>query len=147
MVHPTPEHSAAEASHLRTPGTLKCIMVTVYQSMKRLSAVVSDEEYARVERLARAGAANSVADLVRQAVRRYAEELGSSKLVVFRDISLPQARTEITAYLKKKAGVVWPDEMAEELGIDYRTVLQVVNELTREGKLEVIETKAEALTQ
>jgi len=36
--------------------------------VKRLSAVVSDEEYKRVERLVRAGAAGSVAQLVREAV-------------------------------------------------------------------------------
>ena len=113
--------------------------------MKRLSAVVSESEYARIERLAKMGVSRSVAELVRQAVRRYVEELGSSKLVTFRDLSLPQARGEITSYLKRKPGVVWPDEMAEELGIDYRLVLQVVNELTHQGKLEVVEKKAEAI--
>ncbi len=46
--------------------------------MKRLSAVVPKREYERVEKLIRAGAAKSVADLVRQAVGKYMDELGMS---------------------------------------------------------------------
>ena len=56
--------------------------------MKRLSAVVSDEEYQRIEKLVRAGAAKSVAQLVRQAVREYAEKLGSIKLLSLREVPL-----------------------------------------------------------
>ncbi len=113
--------------------------------MKRLSAVVSDEEYARIWKLARLLGMKSVAELLRQAVSRYVEETGSTKLISFRDVSLTQARKEVTEYLKRNAGIVWPDEMAEELGIDYRLVLQVVKELTQEGKLEVIEKKTEVV--
>jgi Arc/MetJ-type ribon-helix-helix transcriptional regulator len=115
--------------------------------MKRLSAVVCGREYERVEKLVRAGAARSVADLVRQAVRKYMDELGSSKLVSFRDVSMAQARREIIDYLKKHSGVVWPDEMAEELGIDYRLVLQVVQQLTGEGRVEVVEKKEEVIAK
>ena len=115
--------------------------------MKRLSAVVPEGEYERAAKLVRAGAAKSVAELVREAVRKYVDELGSSKLVVFRDLSFAQARREITDYLKKHPGVVWPDEMAEDLGIDYRIVLQVVQQLVGEGKVEVAEKKAEVITE
>jgi hypothetical protein len=104
--------------------------------MRRLSAVVSDEEYTRIERLARAWGARSVAQLVRQAVREYAEKAGSIKLLSLRDMPPKQARKEVEDYLRSHPGVVWPDEMAEELGIDYRTVLRVVQELLREGKAE-----------
>lgn len=114
---------------------------------RRLSAVVPEREYERVEKLVRAGAAKSVAELVRQAVRKYVDELGSSKLVSFRDVSFDQARGEIIGYLQKHSGVVWPDEMAEELGIDYRLVLKVVQHLTSEGKVEVIEKKTEVITK
>jgi len=111
--------------------------------MKRLSAIISDEEYARIERLVRAGAAKSVAQLVRQAVREHAEKLGSVKLLSLRDITPEQARKEIEEYLRSHSGAVWPDEMAEELGIDYRIVLKVVQELLREDKVE--EAKAEVV--
>ena len=121
---------------------LHCATVTVVLIMKRLSAVISEREYERVKRLVRAGAAKSVAELVRQAVRKYVDDIGLSKLVVFRGVSLAQARREVTEYLQKHSGVVWPDEMAEDLGIDYRLVLKVVQQLTGEGKVEVVEKKA-----
>lgn len=104
--------------------------------MKRLSAVVSDEEYRRVETLVKAGAAESIAQMVREAVAEYVNKLDAGKLLNLRTIPLEQARKDVENYLKSHLGVVWPDEMAEELGIDYRIVLSVVRDLTREGKLE-----------
>jgi transcription initiation factor IIE alpha subunit len=65
----------------------------------------------------------------------------SSKLAVFRDVSPAQAEREVIEHLEKHSGVFWPDEMAEELGIDYRLVLKVVQQLTGEGKVEVVEKK------
>ena len=122
-------------------------MLHIVLVMKRLSAVIPEREYERVEKLVRAGTARSVAEFVRQAVRKYADELGSSKLIIFRDVSMAQARREIIDYLKKHPGVVWPDEMAEELGIDYRLVLQVVRQLMDERKVEVVEKKAEVIAK
>jgi Arc/MetJ-type ribon-helix-helix transcriptional regulator len=115
--------------------------------MKRLSAVIPEPEYVRIEKLVRAGTAKSVAEFVRQAVRKYADELGSSRLVSFRDVSAAQAKREIIDYLKKHPGIVWPDEMAEELGIDYLLVLQVVRHLTSEGRVEVVEEKTQVITK
>ncbi|KPV62924.1 MAG: hypothetical protein AOA66_1114 [Candidatus Bathyarchaeota archaeon BA2] len=109
--------------------------------MKRLSALVSDEEYKRVKKLVGAGAAKSCAELVREAVRKYVEDLGSSKLLSFKEISPLEARQEIEHYLKNHPGVVWPDDMAERLGIDYRLTLQIVQELLREEKVEVVKLK------
>ncbi|MFQ6094771.1 MAG: ribbon-helix-helix protein, CopG family [Candidatus Bathyarchaeia archaeon] len=107
--------------------------------MKRLSAVVSDEEYRRVERLVKAGAARSIAQLVREAVAEYIDKLNAGKLVNLREVPLEQARMEVESYLKNHPGVVWPDEMAEELGIDYRIVLSTVRELLKEGRVEEAE--------
>jgi len=111
--------------------------------VKRLSAVVSPQEYRRVERLVKAGIADSVAQLVREAVAEYVDKLDAGKLLNLRTIPLEQARMEVINYLENHAGVVWPDEMAEELGIDYRIVLNVVQDLLKEGKVE--EAKAEVI--
>jgi len=113
--------------------------------MKRLSAVVPDEEYRRVERLVKAGAARSVAQLVREAVAEYVDKLDAGKLLNLREFPLEQARREVENYLKSHHGVVWPDEMAEELGIDYRIILGVVRELLKEGRVEEAGAKAEVV--
>ena len=109
--------------------------------MKRLSAVVPDEEYRRVERLVKAGAAVSIAQLVRDAVTEYFDKLDAGKLLNLKDVPLEQARMNIEDYLKSHPGVVWPDEMAEKLGIDYRIVLSVVRDLLKEGSVEEAEAE------
>lgn len=113
--------------------------------MRRLSALVSEEEYGRVERLVRAGAARSVAEFVRLAVGEYAKKAGVVKLLSLRDVSIPKAKREVEQYLKRHPGAVWPDEMAEKLGIDYRIVLAVVKRLMEEGKVEEAARKAEEI--
>lgn len=85
--------------------------------------------------------------LAREAVRRYSKMVGAGRLVVLRQVSRPQAKRDVATYLQRKVGVIWPDEMAEELGIDYRLVLEVVNELMREGKVEALEAKAEEVAR
>jgi len=106
---------------------------------------VTEEEYRRVMRLVRAGAARSIAELVRLAVTEYASKSGFTKLVNLRDVPMPEARRAVERYLKKHPGAVWPDEMAEELGIDYRIVLAVVRELLAERKVEESPRKAEEI--
>jgi hypothetical protein len=85
--------------------------------VKRLSAVVSDEEYRRVEKLVKAGAAPSIAQLIREAVDECANKLEAGKLLNLRTVPLELARKEVENYLKDHLGLVWPDEMAEELGV------------------------------
>jgi hypothetical protein len=46
------------------------------------------------------------------------------------------ARCAVEQYLKEHHGIVWPDEMAEKLGIDYRIVVKVVNQLLKEKRVE-----------
>ena len=104
--------------------------------MKRLSAVVPDEEYERVERLVRAGMAESVGQLVREAVAKYIDKLNAGKLLNLRTVTPEQARIEVEEYLKNHPGIVWPDKMAENLGLDYRIVLFIVQDLLKEGKVE-----------
>lgn len=44
-------------------------------------------------------------------------------------------------HLQGHPGVVWPDEMAEALGVDYRIVLSVVQDLLKQGKVEEAEAE------
>ena len=113
--------------------------------MRRLSAVVTEEEYGRVDRLVRAGAARSIADLVRLAVSEYMSKAGVRRLVNLREVPMSEARRAVERYLKTHSGSVWPDEMAEHLGIDYRIVLAVVRQLLEEGKVEEAARKVEEI--
>ena len=113
--------------------------------MRRLSAVVTDQEYGRVQRLVRAGAARSIADLVRVAVGEYMRKAGASRLMTLREVPISEARRAVERYLKTHSGAVWPDEMAEDLGIDYRIVLAVVRQLLEEGKAEEAARKVEEI--
>lgn len=113
--------------------------------MRRLSAVVSEQEYTRVYRLVRAGAARSVAELVRLAVKEYATKGGASKLLALREVPFLDARRAVERYLRQHPGVIWPDEMAEELGLDYRLVLEVVKDLLKEKRIEEATVRAEAI--
>jgi predicted transcriptional regulator len=106
---------------------------------------VTEEEYRRLMRFVRGGAARSIAELVRLAVTEYTSKAGMMKLVNLRDIPMPEAKRVVERYLKKHPGTVWPDEMAEELGIDYRIVLAVVKELLAERKVEESSRKAEEI--
>ena len=106
---------------------------------------MTDEEYGRVERLVRAGAARSVANLVRLAVGEYMRKAGASKLMNLREVPMSEARRVVERYLKTHSSAVWPDEMAEDLGMDYRIVLAVVRQLLEEGKAEEALPKAEEI--
>jgi len=113
--------------------------------LKRLSAVITDEEYRRIERLVKAGVTESIAQLVRGAVAEYVNKIDAGKLLNLRTVTLKEARMEVEEYLKNHPGIVWPDEMAEELGLDYRIVLSAVQELFREGKVEEAEARTEVI--
>ena len=86
--------------------------------MRRFSAVVTDEEYSRVQKLVRAGAAHSVA---------------------------AEARKAVGQYLRSQTGNVWPDETAEELGLDYLLVLKVVQSPQAEGKVQEATAREETV--
>ena len=60
----------------------------------------------------------------------------ASKLLSLREMPIPAARRPVEQYLKEHHGVVWPNEMAEKLGVDYRIVLNVVNQFLKEKKVE-----------
>jgi len=96
-------------------------------------------------RFVRGGAARSIAELVRLAVTEYTSKAGIMKLVNLRDVPMSEARRAVERYLKKHHGAVWPDEMAEELGIDYRIVFAVVRELLTEKKVEENSRKIEEI--
>jgi len=106
---------------------------------KQIATLVSDDEYKKIRRLVAAGYYKSMAEFAREAIGKALRDMGMMKLISFRDVSRGQAFKEVKEYLTTHSGVVWPDEMAEELGIDYRLVLDIVNELIEKEEVEVAE--------
>ncbi len=51
-----------------------------------------------------------------------------------------RAKKEILDYCDKhKGGIFYPDDVADELGLDLKTTVEATEELMKEGKLEVVE--------
>ena len=105
---------------------------------KQIATLVADEDYERIRKLVAAGYYRSMAEFAREAIGKALRDTGMVRLVSFRDVSTDQALREVEEYLATHSGIVWPDEMAEELGIDYRLVLEAVNKLIERGKAEVV---------
>lgn len=71
-------------------------------------------------------------DVIREAVRRFIEEMEETKVLYVRDVTVEQAKREIIEYLKRH-GSAYVSEMAESLGINIELAFKAVEELEKEG--------------
>lgn len=71
-------------------------------------------------------------DVIREAVRRFIEEMEEAKVLYVRDVTGEQAKREIVEYLKRH-GSAYVSEMAESLGINIELAFKAVEELEKEG--------------
>lgn len=71
-------------------------------------------------------------DVVREAVRRFIEEMEEAKVLYVRDVTVEQAKREIMEYLKRH-GSAYVSEMAESLGINIELAFKAVEKLEKEG--------------
>ena len=94
-------------------------------------AILSPKELEEIKMLIEEGFYMNVADFVRMAVR---EKLESIKITNVRNIDGKKAKKEIIEYIKdnKKA---YPSDIADALQLDFDTVLNVIKELTKEGRI------------
>ncbi|MBI4895532.1 MAG: winged helix-turn-helix transcriptional regulator [Candidatus Aenigmarchaeota archaeon] len=101
------------------------------QKSDLVSARLSPKELEEIEKLVEEGFYMNTADFVRMSVR---EKLESIKIIEPRTLSAEKARKEIIEFLKenKKA---YPSDIADELNIDYDTVLEIVKDLMKEGRI------------
>jgi len=70
--------------------------------------------------------------VIREAIRRFIEEMEEAKVLYVRDVTLKQAEKEIVEYLKRH-GSAYVSEMAESLGINVELAFKAVGELEKEG--------------
>ena len=94
-------------------------------------ARLSPKELEEIEMLIEEGFYMNVADFVRMSVR---EKLESIRVLNVRGVDEKKAKKEILEYLKnnKKS---YPSEIADALQLDFDTVLSIIKDLVKEGRL------------
>jgi hypothetical protein len=73
-------------------------------------------------------------DFVRDAIR---DKLAAIKTIKYRDVDYETAKKEVMGYFRER-GEAYPSEIEEDLELDYKLICQIVEELKREGRLEVL---------
>lgn len=99
-----------------------------YQIAVRLTRV----EHERIQQMIRAGLFRSAADFAREAVR---DKLREAEPLSIRDLSRKDAERLIDSYLTKHAGPHFASEIAEALGLDFRSTLEAVKRMVERGKI------------
>ncbi|MCK4526109.1 hypothetical protein KAW18_01960 [candidate division WOR-3 bacterium] len=67
------------------------------------------------------------------------ESLPVAKISVIKDMDNKEAKKRISEYLNKIDGNIFPSEIAEHLHIDYSLCVEVIEELLKEKKIEIVE--------
>ena len=70
-------------------------------------------------------------DVIREAIRRFIEEMEEAKVLYVKDMTLEKAKMEIIKYLKRHSSA-YVSEMAESLGIDIELAFEAVSDLKKE---------------
>jgi len=78
----------------------------------------------------------SKAEAIRQAIRYYAEWVRDLKIITPRIIPLEEAKKEILKYLETRDDVVYTDEIAEALNLDFDLTHKALMELWKDGEVD-----------
>jgi Arc/MetJ-type ribon-helix-helix transcriptional regulator len=71
-------------------------------------------------------------DFIKEAIEHYVKEVELVKVIKIRGISREEAKKEIREYLKSR-DKAWLDVIADDLRLDFAFVLEIIEELEREG--------------
>lgn len=93
---------------------------------------LSEKTVRRLDRIAGKFGYRSRSDLIREALRHYTREVEAGEVIKLRAPPRGQAKREIRNYLKSKRSA-WLDEIADDLRLDFQLVVELVEELEREG--------------
>jgi hypothetical protein len=73
-------------------------------------------------------------DFVRDAIR---DKLAAIKTIKYRDVDYETAKKEVMGYFQERVKA-YPSDIEEYLELDYKLICQIIEELKREGRLEVL---------
>jgi len=94
--------------------------------------VMEKEDLEKLEEARKRFGFRSRSELVREAVRRFLDEIPRTKIVKARRMTKEQAKREILKYLRKH-GSAYVDDIALELGIDLDLAFEAARELQEKG--------------
>lgn len=106
-----------------------------YQVAVRLTR----SEFGRIEQMIEAGMFRSAADFAREAIR---DKLREAEPVTIRDMSMKDIERLIDNYLAKHLGTHFASEIAEELGLDFRSTLEAVKRMIEAGRIRKARSEA-----
>ena len=98
----------------------------IYQIAVRLTK----SEYKRIEEMIAAGLFRSATDFAREAIR---DKLREAEPVSVRDSSRLEAERLIDRYLSNHPGRHFASDIAEALGLEFRTTLDAVQHMIKSG--------------
>ena len=99
-----------------------------------IGSKVSAWELEQIRHLVTSGIYLNTSDFVRDAIR---DKLAAIKTIKYRDVDYETAKKEVRGYFQER-GEAYPSDIEEDLELDYKLVCQIVEELKREGRLEVL---------
>jgi Arc/MetJ-type ribon-helix-helix transcriptional regulator len=113
---------------LRVESMAKTEQEQAYQIAVRLTRI----EHERIQEMIRAGLFRSAADFAREAVR---DKLREAEPLSVRDIPRKDIEALIERYLTKHPGPHFASEIAEALGLDFRSALETVRRMIEKGRI------------
>jgi hypothetical protein len=61
------------------------------------------------------------------------------RTVVIEEISSEEARSRVKKFLREFKDEIYPDEISHELGIEFHIVMKIIEELEREGEIDILD--------
>ena len=98
----------------------------------QIAVRLTQSEYGRIEEMIAAGIFRSAADFAREAVR---DKLREAEPIAVRDSSRSRAEKLIDGYLTKHPGSHFASEIAEAIGLDFRTTLEAIKRMIDSGRV------------
>ena len=94
----------------------------------------TQSELAQIQDLIDASIYLNASDFVREAIRN---KLAAIKVIKCRDVDYETAKKEIVGHFQRKHEA-YPDEISQDLELDFDLVRRITSELKKEGRLEAI---------
>jgi hypothetical protein len=110
------------------------MMETIRSEGQVVGAKVSAIELEQIKQLVTSGVYLNTSDFVRDAIR---DKLAAIKIIKYRDVDYDTAKKEVMGYFQER-GDAYPSDIEEDLELEYKLICQIVDELKREGRLQVV---------